>query len=286
MNSISETGYLKLNLFLEIIGKRNDGYHLIESLFAFADYGDHLTLLPSKEFSLRAKGYFASDLPNNPQDNILYKTAIAYFNIINSSYSVDISIEKNIPISAGVGGGSADAGALLRGLQKLYDPLAVDELKDLCLQLGADVPACFLSKPAYVSGIGEDILPFNHLPEIYAVFVNPLKPVSTKEVFKNSVLIKEGKKKQFDLPLNYKKFIESLASRKNDLLKSAINICPEISDIIDILKSQKKCDYYNMSGSGATCFGLFETLPEAKNAERLIKKTHKNWWVISSSLLN
>ncbi|NOR64068.1 MAG: 4-(cytidine 5'-diphospho)-2-C-methyl-D-erythritol kinase [Rhodobacteraceae bacterium] len=260
---MSELARAKVNLSLHITGKRADGYHLLDSIVVFPEVGDTLTHGTN---GLSIDGPFAAGLPTH--DNLI-RDAAALLGV-----PPDIHLEKNLPIASGIGGGSADAAATLRLLAKGAVPDG--------LILGADVPACVLSKPLRMQGIGERLTLLPKLPDFAIVLANSGAPVSTAAVFSALEAVDNPEGAALPEGLNAAAFFAFIASQRNDMQQAAVQLCPSISDVLADLKSQKNCALARMSGSGGTCFGLFETLAEADEAATNIKRAHPNWWVVAA----
>ncbi|WP_240514068.1 4-(cytidine 5'-diphospho)-2-C-methyl-D-erythritol kinase [Paramylibacter kogurei] len=257
----------KINLCLHVVGQRDDGYHLLDSIVVFADIGDDIWLKPDSKYSLEIDGPYGAGLSNGA-DNLVLRAAKIY----EHKYAgAKIRLTKNLPISSGIGGGSADAAAVLRGMSKLSrEPLPVD----LGLSLGADVPVCVMGKACRMRGIGDELTPLNHIPKMHAVLVNPNVSVSTPDIFraldcKTNPAIKD---------LAEGDFTEMLNNTRNDLQNTAIQMQPVIADSLNSL-ARTNAIFSRMSGSGATCFGLFKTATKASNAAEIIQNDHPDWWV-------
>lgn len=275
----------KINLALHITGQRDDGYHLLESLVMFAKVGDWLTIELAPIDGLTFSGPFGHTLRADTATNLVLKARDAMRQVGRAKSlpcpPVLIHLEKNLPLSSGIGGGSADAAATMKVLNELWLlGLSETELKALGLPLGADVPMCIVGEPLIASGIGETIMPLNGLRNLPIVLVNPGVGVSTPAIFKSLV----SKKNQGLAALsptileNNVKFLEYLRSTRNDLQDPAIALCPQISQVLDLLMASGSL-FARMSGSGATCFGLFESEQAARMAASGIADNHKNWWV-------
>jgi 4-diphosphocytidyl-2-C-methyl-D-erythritol kinase len=261
----------KINLFLHVTGRRDDGYHLLESLAVFADCGETVTLAPAAHTSVIASGPFADALPQDGTDT-LSRAVAAFERAIDAPFPCRITVHKAIPAGAGLGGGSADAAAVVRGLLQLSgQTLSPDALRDLAVRIGADVPVCLLSQAAMMRGIGEDVTPCP-LPEpLAAVLVNPGIPVATAAIFAH----RTG---DFRAPLasaateilridTFRTLVENTA---NDLEPAALGVYPAIGAALAALRAQGGCWLARMTGSGSTCFGLFEDHATATAAaERL-----------------
>lgn len=274
----------KLNLFLHITGRRDDGYHLLNSLFVFTEFGDVVEIKSDKKLSLVIDGPFYSALKNEAvENNIAYRAALLLQKKYRVADGAKIHLTKNIPVGAGLGGGSSDAAAVLRGLNQLWNlNLNLETLCEMGLSLGADVPACIIARPAIISGIGETISPFALSFSIPVLLVNPNLALVTSTVFqayKNSHRPFASHFNQEINNKNYHALINSLAAEHNDLEAAAIQLQPKIQTILTILSQQSGCDLARMSGSGATCFGLFSNLSAAQSAMKIITKNHPAFWI-------
>ena len=267
----------KINLALHVTGQRGDGYHLLDSLVAFADWGDRLMFAPSKKLTLTIDGDHGHGLPSGAK-NLIIRAARA----LHPSLGARITLEKNLPLSSGIGGGSADAAATLRGLAQLWG-LALPDAKTI-LALGADVPVCLAGHAARMQGVGDIITPID-LPDAWLVLVNPGVEVSTAQVFQDLV-----PKDNPPLPPVIPPFpdVQSLAAfltdQRNDLEYPAMLLCPDIAAVISELEERNGCLIARMSGSGATCFGLFADEDSAYWAARMIGQNKKHWWVVPTIL--
>ena len=277
------TAPAKINLALHITGQRADGYHLLESLVVFAKVGDRLTIEPAHEDSLTFSGPFGGSLQTDTSTNLVLKAR----DVLRGAAlarglpcpPVSLNLEKNLPLSSGIGGGSADAAAALRALNDQWALGLTDgELATLGLALGADVPMCLYGMPLIASGIGEVISPVGHLPELALVLVNPGVGISTPAIFKLLFA-----KTNTGLPvlsgnISDVRLIDYLKSTRNDLQAPAIALCPPISEVLDALSASDAL-FARMTGSGATCFGIFENDEAAAVAAKAIATRHKDWWV-------
>ena len=269
----------KINLFLHVGERRSDGYHDLESLVVFADVGDELLIEPAKSFSLALDGPFGGKLANE-QDNLIAKAARALGAKAGRSPDVRITLTKNLPVASGIGGGSADAAAALRGLVQFWDlKIPHDELHTIAESLGSDVPACLLSETLWMTGRGEGIQPVPGLPPAPLVLVNPGVAVSTAQIFanlKNRVGIGQAAKPKADLSVLA--LADYFKSNRNDLEKPAREIAPAIDEVLQAI-SHSGALRTRMSGSGATCFGLFADDKSAEAAAAKIAGDHPDWWV-------
>jgi len=260
---MSELARAKVNLSLHITGKCADGYHLLDSIVVFPEVGD---VLRRGSKGLSFSGPFAAGLPFRKN---LVRDAAALLGALP-----DIFLEKNLPIASGIGGGSADAAATLRLLSK-------GEVPD-GLSLGADVPACVISKPLRMQGIGEQLTLLPKLPNYAIVLVNNSEAVSTAAVFKALERVDNPAGQGLPAGLSTAAFFQTIAAQRNDMQAAAISICPGIADVIAALAAQPDCALARMSGSGGTCFGLFESLEKAEAAAQKIKKAQPDWWVVAA----
>jgi 4-diphosphocytidyl-2-C-methyl-D-erythritol kinase len=275
----------KLNLFLHVTGKREDGYHFLESMIAFTpNIHDQIEIEnSSKEIIIEEAGSFLDRLPIDNKNNIIYRAATF---LKNGNDGVVIKLHKNIPIGGGLGGGSSDAATVTRMLKEVWGiNLTKKELDEKLIKLGADVPICFHGKIAYFSGIGEVIEDINIFPKIYAIVINPMQPLLTQDVFK-------AYKQPFSTPINNKpssfQSIQDLTvflkEQRNDLENIAIEVIPEIKEILKTINEQEDCLLARMSGTGPSCFGLFREVETAKKALQKIQDLHPNWWTAYSIL--
>ncbi|UTW56486.1 4-(cytidine 5'-diphospho)-2-C-methyl-D-erythritol kinase [Kordiimonas sp. SCSIO 12610] len=278
----------KINLFLHVVGKRSDGYHLLQSIFAFTENGDKLTLSPSNTFEFKVEGPFAGELDGQGDaTNLVEEAARVFASASDQELDVSITLEKNLPIASGIGGGSADAAATLRLLNRYWGlDWELAKLEEIAIKLGADVPACLYGKPILVQGIGEDIsLDIVYEGPEYITLVNPLVSVSTPQVFKTFAATSEfAETCEAD---ELKSVTTSLLHEThNGLEESAKAICPEINLVLDCLGAQEGAKIVRMAGSGATCFALFESRAASLKAIRAIKSEYPNWWVMADKLQN
>jgi len=285
---LSEEGRAKVNLSLRVIGRRVDGFHDLESVVAFADCADRLTLAPGPELSLKTMGPLAQAC-GEASDNLVLKAAMLLSARVPDLKVGAFTLDKVLPVAAGIGGGSADAAAALRLLAKL-NGLALDDprLLEVALQTGADVPVCLASHACDMTGVGETLLPLNP-PKIPTVLVNPCVPVATKDVFaelglRNGELlvgatdVLRGTAWPED-GASVEDWVEALAASSNDLEEPAMRIQPVIGEVIAALSATNGAWLVRMSGSGATCFAIYENTADAGRAAERIRKDHPGWWV-------
>lgn len=270
----------KLNLALHVTGQRPDGYHTLHSLVAFADFGDEVCVSPANQDELTVDGPFAKAVPRL-EHNSLGK-ALALVRGWGKDQlplgPVAIKLTKNLPVASGIGGGSADAAALIALLTD-GRPLNADEAVDV-LSLGADVPMCLNARSAMISGIGEEITPVD-LPACSVVLVNPGVAVETPKVFRALSEKTNPPLPDWSAPKSFCDLVEYLETTRNDLMEPAINLAPEISQCLKTLSS---APFSRMSGSGATCFALCETDGDATKLAAKTQNAHPDWWVRATSL--
>ena len=280
---VQQRAHAKINLALHILGRREDGYHEVDSIVAFADAADVLTIAPATQAAVGLSGPFANDLPPDDENIVLmaWRLLADFARNRNTSFSpVAFHLEKNLPVAAGIGGGSADAAAALRGLIQYFGlSISQQELNELALELGADVPVCLMQKTSRMRGIGEIISQIDiNLPS-GIVLVNPRIPLPTSRVFE-ALGLERGQSCGRAI-----EDVNEFSTWRNDLTPAAIKILPEIAQVIDLLKSQPGIACARMSGSGATCFGLVENLDRAQTVANAIARKNPNWWVAATTLL-
>jgi 4-diphosphocytidyl-2-C-methyl-D-erythritol kinase len=266
----------KINLHLHIVGRRDDGYHLLDSLVVFAGVGDRLIVSAGSDLSLTVTGPFAGGLAVE-RDNLVLRAARGLADLAGINASGALVLEKNLPVASGIGGGSADAAATLRLLRQFWD--VAPELDGLAGALGADVPVCLLGRPALMSGVGEILMPAPPLPQVGLVLVNPGVAVPTPGVFRarSGVVFSEVACFPFAGWGDVLALAADLRGVRNDLQAAACTIAPVIGDVLDELGSLPGCLLARMSGSGATCFGLFASAGAAREAAAGIRRA--GWWV-------
>lgn len=286
----TKTANAKINLYLHVLKKRDDGYHDLDSLIGFADFGDEISLKISDKLSFEITGTFSKNLSEQEitlernSKNILAKTLWLIADFKNQKPLFNIKLTKNIPLGAGLGGGSADAAALAQILCSIWGiNVNSKDFQDLLFSIGADVPVCFKNQSCRIIGTGKHVLPSPKLPRLSSILIHPNKHCSTEKVFKNNQKISS---KEIATPHNFKsenEILSFLESTKNDLTISAQNLIPDIKDIINILK-ENGAHTPRMSGSGSACFGLFENEYTAQNASNIIQASHPEWWVQTTTI--
>jgi len=280
----------KINLYLHVTGVRADGYHTLDSLIAFAGVHDTITVSPAADFSLSIEGPFAGGLDAG-DDNLVIKAAWAMRNAAGVDGGAAMVLEKNLPVASGIGGGSADAAAALGGLSRLWglSPNALN-IQKLALGLGADVPVCVFGRAAYIGGIGDQISPAPTLPAAWLVLVNPGTHVSTPAVFQAYHDRGAGKARGInrfdDPPATAEALAQYLHTRHNDFDDAAIGLEPVIGDVLQALQRADQVLLARMSGSGATCFGLFTDADGAGRAAAEISRQNPAWWVQATPLIS
>lgn len=286
MTSVTVTAPAKLNLFLHVVGKRSDGYHLLESLVAFAEFGDTLHVEPSGLLSLEIAGPFAEALQQESHKNLVMRAATELRFRGGTAEGARMLLEKNIPIAAGMGGGSSDAATAIDELCRLWKLWGIDDIRHgIATALGADVKMCLKPKNCFVQGIGEKITPVSMAFDMGIVLVSSGTPLPTESVFKK--LQGPYTPKLASLPSAFAsapQLIAYLADKRNDLQETAVAQVPEISDALHALRSTLGCGYAAMTGSGATCFGLYEDIDKSMQAAQAMRSTFPSWWIQATRL--
>jgi 4-diphosphocytidyl-2-C-methyl-D-erythritol kinase len=278
----------KLNLYLHVVGRRADGFHLLDSLVAFADIGDHITVSPAHSLNIAITGPFAEQLAaQDPKQNLVWRAGEALAHELGRPPGALVILEKNLPIASGIGGGSSDAAATLISLAALWNAkLAPEQIAALGAALGADVPVCLAGRAAFIGGVGELVAPAPTLPETYLVLVNPGRPLPTPDVYK-SRQGPFGQSARFAYaPANAAELAAILKARCNDLTDAARAIVPEIDDVLTALAACDGALLARMSGSGATCFALFAGNAAAGAAAARLRGINSGWWVAKGRLVS
>ena len=277
----SSLAFAKINLLLKVTGRRNDGYHLLDSLVGFCEFGDRLEIsLNEARDEIITEGTFGREISDN---NIIRKTLEKFRETTRWERPVRIRLEKEIPIGAGLGGGSSDAATTLRLLSQIPNspPLTRKELFNMALELGADVPVCLHKKTTRMQGIGEKLALLPPLPELPILLVNPNCRLETKNVFG---AFRGNYSEPIDSYLFEKSWsqetLEDLlrSKQQNDLYDAAVSLVPQISKVLTLLRELPGVIGVGMSGSGATCFAIFKQSKAAKMNEALERLNETTWW--------
>jgi 4-diphosphocytidyl-2-C-methyl-D-erythritol kinase len=275
----------KINLFLHITGKRDDGYHLLQSVMVFVDLGDDMEFAPHDSLFLDVEGPFAGDMPD-PHENLVCRAA----QMLAAEYKVPVqgrvTLAKKLPVASGIAGGSSDAATALLGFARLWGlPDEKDRLQKIAQRLGADVPACLYRRPVWAEGIGEKLMGLPDMPQIHFVLANPMVATPTPEVFRRF-----GAK--FSAPIQFSgrrkaasEWIADLKIYRNDLTDAAAEVTPQIKEVLASLRATSGCHFSRLSGSGATCFGVYDHPETAMAAVHQLKQKHPRWWVAAAGLL-
>jgi len=275
----------KLNLYLHVTGRRADGYHLLDSLVAFAAVHDTVVAEKANALTLAVEGPFAAAL-SGEADNLVLRAARALADAAGVRPWAALRLVKRLPVASGIGGGSADAAAALLAVGDLWRVTHTPgALAKLALKLGADVPVCLEGRAAQVSGIGEKIDPAPALPRVPLVLVNPLVPLPTPAVFKARSGPFTKPAPLAAAPRDARDLAVALEARRNDLADAAIGLVPEIAAILAALEAQPGCLIARMSGSGATCFALFARDEDAGAAAAALRAQKPGWWIEASELV-
>jgi len=274
----------KVNLYLHITGRRADGYHLLDSLVAFARIGDTLDIEAADELTLVNTGPFGAVLDPGP-DNLVLRAARSLAAETGVRAGAKLTLTKRVPVAAGLGGGSADAAATFKGLARLWGiEISTAELMRLGVDLGADVPVCIYGRTAYVSGIGETIEAAPHLPETNLVLANPGRPVLTAAVYKAQGGRFTQPARFADSPADARALAEALSRRENGLARAALEIEPAIAETLVALQDSGRCLLARLCGSGPTCYGIFPDARAANEAADSLSRAHPSWWVCATQL--
>ena len=281
--SVTAEAPAKLNLFLHVTGRRTDGYHLLDSLVAFAETGDRITAKPANFLSLSITGPFAGAL-DGEADNLVLRAARLLAGEAGIPPTASLTLEKNLPVAAGIGGGSADAAATLRALARLWNlEIPTERLMTLGLELGADVPVCLLDQPCRLTGIGETLAPLSSLPALPVLLVNPGVPLSTPAVFR--ARSGEYGVAASVLPLEEPaRLLNFLRAQRNDLTDAALALVPQIGTVFSRLEALPGCLLARLSGSGPTCFALMQDDESAESGAAALHAAEPGWWVRATRL--
>jgi 4-diphosphocytidyl-2-C-methyl-D-erythritol kinase len=285
---LAEPAPAKVNLTLRVLGRRPDGYHDLESLVAFARVGDSLDFVPGGALALDVHGPYAA-AAGSLADNLVLKAARELARLADGLVLGRFGLAKALPVAAGLGGGSADAAAALRLIARA-NALAPDDARLLAAAraTGADVPVCLDPRPRVMRGIGEVLSAPLDLPALPAVLVNPGAPLSTRDVF--AAFAAAPRKPAAGVDVTASRFasvgavLDALAGGTNDLEPAAVALCPPVADVLAALAATPGCRLARMSGSGATCFGLYESEQAAEAAAGSLHAAQPGWWVRATVL--
>ena len=277
--TLLEKAPAKINLTLQVHGRRADGYHEIESLVAFADFGDKLTLRTGIEDGLEIAGSFGEK--SGPiADNLVLKAVAAGRERVAGLKGGRFLLYKNITVAAGIGGGSADAAAALRLIARA-NALALDDprLMSAAQATGADVPVCLNPRARIMRGVGEQLSEPIDLPVLSVLLVNPLLPLATRDVFGRFAVGRRGGNHSDNVPRDFNGLINFLEEHDNDLTPAACACAPVVGEILETLRALPGVRLVRMSGSGPTCFALFAAQDEGTKAAQTLRAERSDWWV-------
>ncbi len=285
MKNITKLSPAKINLYLEIKEKTYDGYHNLESLMTLCNFGDVIEIKLAKSFNFSINGPFSEKLPKS--SNIIIKAINLLEEKYQQKFAVEINLTKNLPIASGMGGGSSNAATTILCIAELFKLNLNKKFLNYLFFLGADVPFCFFRKTALVKGKGEKVFPLKKkIPEFFLLLVNPLKEISTKLIFEK-LKLQPRQQSNFDENLiNKAKFIKFLKSKSNHLQNEAILQCADIKIILDFLDDKTNALLSRLTGSGATCFALYNNKEDLDIAHGLVKERFKYFWVKKTKIDN
>jgi len=276
----------KVNLYLHVLGRRADGFHLLDSLVVFAGIGDEVSCEPAADLTLRVEGRFAAAL-GHTTDNLVLRAARLLQAATGSGKGAALVLRKNLPVAAGLGGGSADAAAALGALSRLWGvELGEERLARLGLEMGADVPVCLAGRPCFVGGIGDALEPAPALPAAHLVLANPGVALATATVFAARAGAYSEPARWREPPADAAALARLIERRRNDLAQAARRFVPGIDAVLAALAAAPGCLVARMSGSGATCFGLFASPVAAAAAAQAMAEAAPDWWVAAAPLLS
>lgn len=283
---IREFAPAKINLTLRVGALQDDGFHPLDSIVVFANWGDTLTLTASEDLSLTLDGPEAAGLPTG-EDNLVLRAVRMLAKAAGREAKGAITLTKNIPAGAGLGGGSADAAAALRAFNRFWTlDWPMEMLAGIGAQIGSDIPACLWSRPLRMTGRGERIRLIDNWPVFDAILVNPQKPVATGQVFKQFDDLPTGTGKAYigSADGGRAAILSALGAATNDLTQAALSVEPEIGDVLGVLTGTKEAELVRMSGSGATCFALYPNAVARAAAAGLVGEARPDWLVLPVQL--
>lgn len=271
----------KINLYLHITGRRADGYHYLDSLVAFTNIGDTLRLEPCDRFEFSIEGPMAAELSAfDPESNLAVRAVRLLAAELSKPLTGKLTLVKNLPIASGIGGGSTDAAAALRlfaAREKMPPDAAL--LHSIAASLGQDIPCCLAAETCYFRDIGNVTDPGPALPLTHILLVNPGQSLPTPSVYKARTGAFTAPTSWTETPQSPEELAAMLRECRNDLTDAAVSLCPLIATVIEALAAQEGCLLARMSGSGATCFGLFSDRSTAKQAATILHQAHPDWWI-------
>ena len=289
--TVSAFAPAKINLYLHVVGRRADGYHLLDSLVAFADIGDWVKARPAASLSLAVGGPEAGAIAGLGEDNLVLRAARLFAAEAAARapgrlpFGAQLYLDKGLPAASGIGGGSTDAAATLRALDRMWHgPLDTPALAALALKLGADTPACLAARPVWVAGIGERIEDARGLPPVGIVLANPRRRLATPDVFAARCGAFSAGGRFDPIPRNAAELAAVLGERRNDLTGAALSLLPEMAPVLEHLAHLPGALLARMSGSGATCFALFPDRDAALAAGALVARAEPRWWSAAGAL--
>jgi len=287
MTALRDLARAKINLTLEVLGRRADGFHELTSLVAFANFGDDIELVPDDRLELHVEGPFAAALGG---DNLILEAASAARELVPKLKLGRFRLNKALPVAAGLGGGSADAAAALRLIARANAVLLPGSvLAELAPKLGSDVSVCLKSKPALVTGRGETVEIVSGFPSCGVVLVNPGRELATQAVYAalHAKLLRvppDRRGQNLDFRRDFAALIAYARPRRNDLEAPAANLVPEIRDVLAALSALQGVHLARLSGSGPTCFALFASEAEAKRTAARLTADYPAWWIAAGAL--
>jgi len=275
----------KLNLYLHVVGRRPDGYHLLDSLVAFAAPCDEILVASAPDLSLTVRGPYAAALDGPPQANLVWRAAERLAAASDRRPAAAITLVKNLPVASGIGGGSSDAAATLKALAELWQlDLDARSLAAIGAALGADVPVCLAGRTAWLGGIGECVEPAAPLPAMTVLLANPGIALATARVFAARHGPFSAPARFAEMPRDAAGLVARLVERRNDLAPAAIGLAPVVGDVLARLARSDGALLARMSGSGATCFALFASPDAAHEAMQRLAVEQPRWWLAVGQL--
>ena len=281
---VRQAARAKVNLYLHVLGKRPDGFHDLDSLVVFAELGDEIDVAMAPDLSLRTFGPFADRVPGS-DGNLVLRAAECLRAEGRIAAGAEITLTKRLPVAAGLGGGSADAAAALRALRELWEiDTAQVDLKKIAAALGADVPVCLVGGHSLVRGRGENFSPVPALPPCHFVLANPGVELSTAGVFARFDGAGSDTAALVGTFPTARALAQALLECRNDLEPAALALAPAIGETLRLIAGTPGCLLARMSGSGATCFGLFEKSIDAEAAAEIVRRSEPNWWIEATAM--